>query len=317
MNLLERLLAQLRTSLRSHSSVDQNWQQLPSGVMVPLGTVHKTSRASTNLIVIAKDKANQLGQLFAKYGISVAPQSYLADVMAAACEVSDASLMAKEVSFGRFFQAVLLDRIADAILLLDGAASAEDYLKRLRHGNLELLSRTASDEKNILWELELLFMLRVMGFEAILQEPPDIVVQLERVSIGIACKKSYSEKGVSKAISEGVAQIEGSFDYGIVALSLDDLFPENTILRARTMREANENLAQRNRRFMGEHQRHMARYLRPDRLISVLVSTAALVELTEERPQFANVRQTAFWSLPGSKADHSGLLKKFRDTMLT
>jgi hypothetical protein len=77
------------------------------------------------------------------------------------------------------------------------------YLTALTSGSLDCLGRKKSSAKDILWELELWSILRWRSFDAVLSEPPDIVVAFEDAKVSIACKKFYSTKHVQNALSSG------------------------------------------------------------------------------------------------------------------
>ena len=62
-------------------------------------------------------------------------------------------------------------------------------------------------------------------------------MNFEDAKVGIACMKLYSENNVDKVLSEGVGQIEASYDFGIVAVNLDDFTLPDQILRARTRKQ--------------------------------------------------------------------------------
>jgi len=132
------------------------------------------------------------------------------------------------------FRAINLNRIADVVLPLQSVTDRAKYLRLLTSGSLDSLDRQTSKAKNLLWELELWSMLRSHDLDAALQEPPDIVVSLEGLEVGFACKKFYSEKHVQNVLSKAVAQIESGFEIGVVAVNLDDLFPANQILSTAT-----------------------------------------------------------------------------------
>ena len=53
-------------------------------------------------------------------------------------------------------------------------------------------------------------------------------------------KKFYSARHVQNVLSQAVVQIEESFDFGIVAVNLDDLIPANNLLAAPTQERAEE-----------------------------------------------------------------------------
>ena len=215
------------------------------------------------------------------------------------------------------FRAGHLDRIANAVLPLKHVSNRTKYLTALTSGSLDLLQRQKSHAKNILWELELWSILQRRSFDAILSDPPDIVVTFEGSTIGIACKKLYSEKHVQNVLSEAVAQIEAAFDFGIVAVNLDDLVPQNAILSAPNQETMSQVIVDFNARFLELHERHFRKYLASGRLIAALVSTAILADVYRRRTRFNNAWQSTIWTIPGLPADKHTQLCRFRDQLMS
>jgi hypothetical protein len=214
------------------------------------------------------------------------------------------------------FRAALLDRIADAVLPLSIVPDRIGFLAALLSGTLDLLDRKRSRAKDVLWELELWATLRRRSFDAILEEPPDIVVKFAQSKIGIACKKVYSEKHVQNVLSEAVAQIESNFDFGIVAVNLDDLVPANGILKASTQETMAQRLRDLNAWFLTAHERHFRKYLAAGRVISALVSTGVLADVSRARTRFNNARQFTVWTIPGLPFEKDRQLKKFYEILM-
>ena len=214
------------------------------------------------------------------------------------------------------FRAVNLDRIADVVLPLQTVTDRAKYLRLLTSSSLDSLDRQTSKAKNLLWELELWSMLRSHDLDAALREPPDIVVSFEGFEMGLACKKFYSEKHVQNVLSEAVAQIESAFEFGIVAVNLDDLFPANQILRTATHQAMGRYIADFNANFIRSHDRHFRKYLETGRVVSALVSTSVLADVQHGRPRFNYARQSTVWMIPGLEAEKKKQLKSFYHKLL-
>jgi hypothetical protein len=214
------------------------------------------------------------------------------------------------------FSVALFNRIADAVLPLGAVRERTRYLIALNSGNLDLLQRTKSHAKNVLWELELWSILRRRNFDTFLEEPPDIVVRFEDSKIGIACKKLYSDKHVQNVLSQAVAQIEPTFDFGIVAVNLDELVPPDKILRTPTPEEMSQYIDSLNSRFLSSHERHFGKYLRAGRLISAFISTCALADVYRGRTRLNFARQSTIWTISGLRPDKERALMKFYNQLM-
>jgi hypothetical protein len=228
-------------------------------------------------------------------------------------DLSDAWLIdgARNISSNTISRAAHLARVSDAISVLRGEEKLKFYLRKLIDGSLNLLERDRSEAKNFLWELELLYVLRAHGVTAKLMEPPDIVATFERSQIGIACKKVYSEKNVEKVLSQGVAQIEEQYEFGIVAVNIDDLVPADSLLVADTQAEMADQVSKFNHNFLHRHERHFRKYLASGRLLSALISTSVLADLRNEKTRLSNARQSTVWEIPGLPVEKKLVLKKF------
>src|SRR5262249_26129410 len=207
-------------------STERLWDQHQSGLIVPAGTVSDFSRASSQTYLQIKEKALALESLYTDCNLKLPPTCGLARLIADAKMLSDSWLTNhSKLEMRLLLHGFHIDRIAEAVLPIRSMVERERYLNPLTCGSLDLLGREKSNAKSCLWELELWSTLRRHGFDARLTEPPDIAILFEGSKIGIACKKIYSEKHVQNVLSEAVAQIESAFQFGIVAINLDDLVP--------------------------------------------------------------------------------------------
>jgi hypothetical protein len=219
--------------MAKHKSIKRIWRPQESGLVVPEGTVSDLLLSSSESYLQIKEKAFAVESLYAENKVSLPPTSDLARLLADAMVLSDAWLTGQEdkLSMTVLFRVAQLNRIADALLTIHMVPHRNVFMTALASGSLDLLDRKQSTAKDYLWELELWSILKRSSFDAILEEPPDIVVRFADCRIGIACKKIYSERHVQNVLSQAVAQIEGDFDFGIVAINIDDLVPPNQILR--------------------------------------------------------------------------------------
>jgi len=304
--------------MSTRKSVRPIWKNIGSGLIVPAGAVSNLTHSSTQTYLQIKEKALNIERLYAENSIPLLAPCNLASIIADAKALSDSWLLnqAKGQSTTRLFHAVHLDRIADAILALNQVPDRNKYLTALTTGNLDLLGRERSYAKDVLWELELWSTLKRKSFDVTLSEP-DIVVVFEDARIGIACKKLYSDKNVEKVLSQGVAQIAGSFDFGILAVNLDDLLPPNGYMEAPDQVTMGERIYDFNIKFLKAHERHFRKYLPTGRLIAALVSTCILANVSDgRRTRLTNAQQATVWAIPGLPFAKERQLIRFRDQLM-
>jgi hypothetical protein len=288
------------------------YTQTKSGVHVQTGKSSDfTLRDSFSYLAI-KQRGLDLQELFKKNGLSIHPTSYLSKLIEDASTLSDGWLCndQEQATIKKLFSASQLDRVTQAALPLGVSVQAREYLNALLIGSLDLLNREQSKAKDTLWELELWQTLSRTGMCVALEEP-DIVVTFEGAKIGIACKKFYSESNVSKVLSQAVSQFEGDFDFGMIAINLDDLTPADTILNAKTIEQMLEFISEINYSFIGRHERHFRRYLEPGRAIAAFVSTAVISDVKTASPRFNNSRQATLWNIPGLSSDKEKQMSNF------
>lgn len=294
------------------------WGRLESGLVAPQGTVSDLSLSSSQTYLQIKEKGLAIERLYEESNVPLAKTSELAQLIRVAKALSDAWLMGQEgeLPVSVLFRVAVLDRIAGAVLPLRALPDRTRFLTALNSGNLDLLQRKKSYAKNVLWELELWSILKRRDFDASLEEPPDIVVRFGDLKIGIACKKLYSNRHLQNVLSQAVAQIEPTFDFGIVAINLDDLVPSDSILRTPTQQAMSQYIDAWNSRFLNSHERHFRRYLADGRLISALVSTGALADVYRASTRLNYARQSTVWTISGLRPDKERALRKFYDQLM-
>lgn len=233
----------------------------------------------------------------------------------------DAETLAKEWDAGNRDQNFRLlvnashaNRISEAILAVRDDPDAQQCLARIAGNDVNLSGRAPSQGKDHLWELELFHALRLHGFEGKLVDPPDIVVDLAGSPFPIACKKVYSEKGVEAQMRKGVKQLAGRGAGGLVALNIDDLVPDDTILRSYDPRQAFDFLNNINLSFIERHRMTLQRFVSDGRCDGIYVSTSVLADLENSRPRFNLVAECLLWTLdsvgPEAQARLAELRKK-------
>jgi len=297
----------------AQKSIENLWNRLDSGLFVPVGTASNYSQTSSQKYLDIKAKAQRVEKLYKDRNIRLSKTSDLAQLIEEAKAFPDDWLLGrhKECTPERLFRTGLLDRIATAILALEDEPNVAEHLRDLSSGPLNLLDRDQSRAKDILWELELLSILKRRAFDASLKEPPDIVINTGDASIGIACKKIYSEKHVEKVLSNAVHQIEPDFDVGIVAVNIDDLLPPNALLTSKDQANMSGYLNELNAKFIRKHERYLRKYLSSGRIISAMVSTSCLADVRDGRTRFNSAMQITVWTIPGLEPGKNEQLRKF------
>ncbi len=220
-----------------------------------------------------------------------------------------------ETDVNQFFSTLHIERIYNAVRLLDQESNKYRYLKDLLNGSLNFFDRNKSHAKSILWELEVFTKIRKVITSTALEEP-DVVVDMNQISIALPCKKIFSESGVPKVLSNAVSQIEERHEFGIVAMNIDDLIPEKVLLKSRTFQEAGDRLHARNMEFLGRHERHFLKYLSSSRIVAVLASTTLVTDILDDTPKFNNFSQWAIWTIPGLNAKHKLAIDEFRQKVI-
>lgn len=214
------------------------------------------------------------------------------------------------------FKSLHVERISSAMQVLSSEDSRKKYLKDLLQGTLNFFEREISHAKSILWELEVCAKIRKSIPDTQLAEP-DVVVNIQGQTIAIPCKKIFSEKGVPKVLSNAVSQFEKHFDFGIVAINIDDLIPAGVLLTAKTFEELGDKLHRANMIFLRNHERHFKKYLSESRIIAVIASTSLVADILDESPKFNNALQWAIWTTPELLPRHAKAIEIFREKVMS
>jgi hypothetical protein len=295
------------------TSKTQNiWRRTTSGILVPDGAITDLSEKSRSTYLEVKLKVEQMEEVYSRNSILIPNHSDLA------CLIKNANLFFEkwfgnkndELTMMMLFKVLYLNRIALAIIQLKDEPLRKKYFEALLSSSLDFIKRKKSTAKDIFWELEVWSFLRKNAIDLVhLHEPPDVVIEFDQSKLGIACKKLYSEKHVQNVLSEAIQQIENSFEFGIVALNLDDLIPEDKFLKANSYEEIFRILQELNTQFIERHDRHLRKYLSSDRLICAIISTTA--------PAITDilnfVSQKIIWTIPGLEYTKSQQLRKFKN----
>ncbi len=210
------------------------------------------------------------------------------------------------------FNAIYIDRIATALPCLENVKNKNKYLKDLLKGNLDFMENRSSHAKSILWELEVLTYIKPTFPDAYLDEP-DIVIPFEDGDIGISCKKITSENNLQSLLSKAVSQIEkNSFEFGIVAINIDHLTPEKSILNKNTFTEIGDTLYEENIKFLHRNKHHFIKYLNKNRILAVIICTNVIADVAKETPRFNNAFQWAIWTVPNLDKKHKDKVTSFK-----
>lgn len=262
------------------------------------GSTTEASSASSHTFEEVSEKAAKLRKLFGSNNLNLHRSPSFIKLLDGTEAMVGTSF--EDRTFDQLLSALQIQRLADALLPLSGNPQAHEKLAETLNGSINLLCRNRSKAKDTLWELEMHRILSNLEFNTQFAEP-DLIVTLADISTGVACKKLYSEANVEKVLSQAVCQIEQNCKSGIVALDIEDLLPENAVLKVPDFYDMSTCLNQHNNSFMKRHERHIRKYLEPGRAISVVVSCAAIVDIFDRTPRFHNARQTTIWNIP----DHS------------
>jgi len=296
----------------------QKWDLTPTGVIFPSSKITDLSIRSKSNFLDIKNRAVEIENLYENSSIRLDARSGLGQLIKHAKELSDNWLLGNDDGFSYeiFFLSMHLDRIAVTILLLENVPDKIQFLKRLKSGSLNFFNRDKSEAKNTLWEIEVWAQLRKRINSVKLEEPPDIVVEFENSKIGISCKKVYSETHVQNVLSKAVKQIEKEYEFGIVAINIDDLLPPDVVLKMNSSDAVIGRLHVFNTDFINRHIRHFTKYFSQSRIISAIVSTAIIVDVPPERPRFRNTFQWTVWAVTEIPERHKIQLKRFYDLVM-
>ena len=210
------------------------------------------------------------------------------------------------------FNALHVKRIYSALVTLEGFDGKNKYLKDLTRSTLDFMKTSQSHSKNILFELEVTGSLRSI-FKGTFLDEPDIVVPFNDGNVGIACKKIISEKNFEKQLSNGVNQIKNNnFIFGLIAVNIDNLLPDKTILNANTFNQASDLLHNKNMEFIHKYSSKFLKYLADNRIIAVLIVTSTIAEIKDEKPRFNNISESTIWTIQELEKEHKDKINQFK-----
>jgi len=256
---------------------------------------------------VTQSQVKYIQGIFDKSGIEISQHSFLYKLLSKTLNNYSDLNTPYEI-----FDALHVHRIYSALLNLENYQNINKYLKDLLSSTLDFMDVSQSHSKNILFELEVAGKLRNIFEDTYLAEP-DIVVPFEDGNVGIACKKIISENNLEKQLSKGVNQIKNNdFIFGIVAINIDNLLPEKTILNANTLNGALDILHNQNMDFINKHSHRFLKYLTENRIISVLVVSSIIADIKNERPRFNNISQSTIWTIQGLKEEHKNKVNQFK-----
>jgi hypothetical protein len=262
------------------------------------------------------ERVGQLREVLAKRNVRFHRDSALGKLLREAESLAmewDAGNQNQE--FRRLLNAAHANRIAEAILSVRDDPNSQQCLARIAGNDMNLSGRAISQGKDHLWELDLIYALRRHGFSAELVDPPDIVVDLAGAPFPIACKKVYSEKGVQAQMRKGVDQLKGQGGAGLVALNIDDLVPNGTILASASRAQASDFLAKFNSDFVERHRLVLQRFVKEGRCDGVLASTATLADLRDSKPRFNLITETTLWTLDSIGPEAAARFAELREKL--
>ncbi|TVL97097.1 MAG: hypothetical protein CV087_22860 [Candidatus Brocadia sp. WS118] len=259
-------------------------------------------KALVNSYADVARQAETVHELYTKYKLTISND--LATLCKSAHDLSEKWEAKKtyELSPNVLWEALALNRVANALLALDGHSRAHELLKKLSDGRISMLKHVRSFARDTFWEVEVWNYIKRAGLNADLIDPPDIIWTADARETGIACKRVYSEKNIEKILSEAIKQIEATPGFGIAAFQLEDVrIPEGKFLSKITQAEAAEVLQEINLEFLKEHERHFLKYFSKDRLTAALAATSCIV-LVEDIQNVAT--EWSVWTHPDLSVEH-------------
>lgn len=268
-----------------------------------LDLISKEFRAKRDYQEVS-NRARQVRELFTRQNVTFHPTSAIGGLLkdAEALERNFIAGKAGEPEFQTLLRAAHLDRMVDALLLLEREPNCRAYLNKLTSASLNFLDRTHSPAKDTFWEIELWAKLKGNDPNVRLADPPDIIMDTAAGPLGIACKKIYSRKNVAHQLSSAVKQLKPFCGIGIAAINIDDLVPGDSILRSRTAAEMLQYIDAENVRFLVSCEQPVRKYFESGRLSAVAICTSLLAEVTNDGTRFNNAKQMTIWAFPSVPA---------------
>ncbi len=262
-------------------------------------TYTKTNSADSKL------RVEYIRNLFEKEDLKIKELSYLNKLL------TSVENMKEKTSEIKVIDSLDVNRLYDALIALESLDSKKPTLNRLIKGRLNFNTIKNDDGKNILFELEVAatFKNKELNIEF---EEPDLILKLGDKDIGIACKKIHSPKSFQKLITKGVSQIKkNGFDYGIVAINIDNFYPEGQLLCIDSKINASDVIHKKNLQFYEDQKRHILKYLKDNRLQAVLINSSIKIDIKEGSPRFNNLSQNLICL--GTEIENKNLNDKLKE----
>lgn len=188
-----------------------------------------------------------------------------------------------------------VNRLADVVTNLLDEPGIEMALTRMAGSVMQPDDRRVSQGKAAFWELVLLSFLKDRGFSVKAAEP-DILVDFGFGDYPIACKKSWSEKGIEDHVRKAAKQLAPFRNGGVIALNLDDLVPSGHGLAVPTLEQASLKLSRAQQSFIEKHKGLLAKAVIEGKCEGFIISTTVNAVLTEEETQPNLVSNFTVWS---------------------
>jgi hypothetical protein len=208
----------------------------------------------------------------------------------------------------RLLSALHVNRICSAVLGVGSDQGAQEALRRVASKDMNLPLHDQSQGKDAFFEIELADYLLRHGMTAILAEP-DILLKLDSIDYPIACKKINSLSNLEGQLRNGVRQLRPFGGAGLIALNVDLLVPENSILVKDTATEANGELIALINGFREANRYVLQGPVAQKACDGILFSVSAVTHVEQMQPQVSYYTQTDFWTLRDANAE--GQLRAF------
>lgn len=275
------------------------WTTLDSGLSVPSGRDLQIRDEHKESFAEIKQMAIRTRELYSNMRISLNPASSLNQLIIEVSQIADSWLKGQSEPdpMGALLKVSNAYRICSAIDAIRNEPGISVHLKKLGSGDLNLLSRNQSSAKDYLFELELYLVLKGKGLSPKFEEP-DISISLAGERVSVACKKIYSEKRLQDSLSRAVAQIQKSKRHGLVAINLDDLHPDQSILQAMDSDGILDSLNSFNTEFIRRHEERFRKYMESSRIFACLISSSLIGDSLRGSLRINNHRQDTLWVIP-------------------
>lgn len=243
------------------------------------------------------DKAPLLREAIAAMGIRLHRDSALAKLLREAETLArDWEAGRTDGGFRRLIHAAHANRIVDAIRTAQVDPGALECVRRMCAGAMDLSGREPSRGKDALWELDIASFLKRRDIPTEHHEP-DLTADFGFGPYPIACKKIYSEKGLEGQVRKGARQLERYGSPGMIAVNLDDLVPDDHLLRSPSMADASDFLARHNLAVIERNRARLQRFIADGRCDCIIFSTTVLADIEGSSTRFNTHTQTTLWSL--------------------